>query len=410
MHRFTFLSSFFILILLLSSCSWLGGKNYRNKENKVSQYDLEFDKDKKTSSQQSEVSEEEELLARAMDSYERGVFSIAKNAFLNLQKQYPNSYFLPLVELKIADCDFYLGKYTEAIEAYEEFLRVRPTSEAAAYAAYKIAEAHIKKYRGPFKDQTPLKTALEKLKDLSENYGNSEYQRLAERATKEAKQKLAEHDLIVAKFYAKQGMHKAALNRLVKLFQRYPKSTPAQMPPEELRKTFKLNDAEIVKLIPEASQTPSPVKRKSRSIMSQSEKVRAMMGTSNSSQSMTKSNANPSSPRTRRNESLAYIPAISLSCEEQEKFLIVQAQLPEDLSLSNSASSASLSTLILSSDKLNSASNTSPILDSCELSEVYAQAFIKDSQVIIEIRGIEGRSAELIELNRPNRLALVIRK
>jgi outer membrane protein assembly factor BamD len=395
------------ILLPLASCSSLGSKSPREAGNKVSEYDGEFDKEVRSSSSlNTNVSEEEDILARAMDSYERGVYSIAKNSFVKLQKEYPNSYFLPLVELKIADCDFYLGRYTEAIEGYEEYLRMRPRSEAAAYASYKIADAHLKKYRGPYKDQSPLKTAIQKLEELSNNYSNSEYDRLAQRATKEAKEKLAQHDLIVAKFYAKQGMKKAALNRLKKIFTKYPEASAAQIGPDQLRSDFKLSDDQIARLIPEDSTPIKTSAIQSSELLNQSERVRAMLAKEKLASISPSATERSASLSTTESPEIDKPPSLSLSCSEQGNVFIVQALLEEGLKVSEKELGMATHRVTLDSSTMLT---VSPLLDSCEASTVYAQAFIKEARLIVELRGIENMKTDFLELDRPNRIAWVLR-
>ena len=157
---------------------------------------------------------EEALLGRAMRSYDGELFQLSREAWEELRTNYPNSYLLPLAELKIADSYFYSGDYSAALAAYEDFQRVRARHESIPYVMFQLGECHLKQYRGDSRDRSPLTRAIEAFRQVLREYPMSEYADLSERRVKAAREQLAEHELSVAEFYWKKGMKKALDARL----------------------------------------------------------------------------------------------------------------------------------------------------------------------------------------------------
>jgi len=235
--------------ILLCSCSAIDSfwsfEQTKSLENAEPNAELE----KPSSARDSNVSKEQELLSKAMRSFEKEVYSIAKKNFGEFQKNYPASYYLPLVELKIADCDFFLGNYTEASEGFQGFTRKRAKHEANSYSEYMAALSHLKRYRGSTKDQTPIKVAHQKFSLYLEKYPSSEYLPLVKESISKCEDKLAEHEVSVANFYFKQSKREAGMSRLKSLFQRYPNSQIASTSPENLTEMFSLNQSELNSLL-----------------------------------------------------------------------------------------------------------------------------------------------------------------
>ena len=66
--------------------------------------------------------------AEALDDFFDDECLQAEPAFRNVRRLYPYTRFAALAELRVADCLFKDGKYAEAIQAYEAFVRYRPST------------------------------------------------------------------------------------------------------------------------------------------------------------------------------------------------------------------------------------------------------------------------------------------
>ena len=80
----------------------------------------------------------QQLAWDGMDAYEDGDYTIAIEHFQQLKDWYPFSKYAILAELKIADSQYHLKNYEEAIFAYEEFEKLHPRNEAIPYVIYQI--------------------------------------------------------------------------------------------------------------------------------------------------------------------------------------------------------------------------------------------------------------------------------
>ncbi|MBW1694511.1 MAG: outer membrane protein assembly factor BamD, partial [Deltaproteobacteria bacterium] len=90
------------------------------------------------------LAESAQMLAwDGMDAYEDGNYSAAIDNFQQLKDWYPFSKYAILAELKIADSNYHLKRYEEAIFAYEEFEKLHPRNEAIPYVIYQIGRCYF---------------------------------------------------------------------------------------------------------------------------------------------------------------------------------------------------------------------------------------------------------------------------
>lgn len=227
-------SSVFASGVLFAGCS-SSQSHPAPKQNTVSPYDREFDPDKETSySPESVDTPELTLLDQAKDAYDRGLYSVAKENWQKLHDGYPTSAYSTLAELKIADCSFYSGDYAAAATAYEEFIKLHPGHESAAYAHYQLGRSSQEQYTGPEHDQAPLFSAMKHYQTLIDLAPEHEYATLARQAIAECRERLAQHELVVAHFYRKQDAQNAEVGRLRRIVADYPESRAAREAGERL--------------------------------------------------------------------------------------------------------------------------------------------------------------------------------
>lgn len=218
---------------LLSGCS---SNSASTKRNTISPYDTDFDPEKSSNYSPDSVDTPEiELLELAKDSYDRGLFSVARENWTKLRDGYPLSLYATLAELKIADCHYYSGDFSAAISAYEEFIKLHPGHESAPYASYQIGRAFQEQYTGPDRDQAPLLSAIKNYRQLIQNYPQHEFATIARRGLDECREKLAEHELLVGKYYIEHGREKSAAGRLNGLRSTYPETKSATLAADLLR-------------------------------------------------------------------------------------------------------------------------------------------------------------------------------
>ncbi len=168
------------------------------------------------------------LVDRAVKHFRSGQWDLAEEAFREIRDRYPDSPYALWAELKMADCKFFAKEYLEAVVLYQEFEKLHPTNEAIPYVIYQIATCYYKRMLSPDRDQTYTKKALENYERLLRNYPDSPYKLVAKRRIQKCRERLAEHEFYVAKFYYRTKRYRAAYARLLYLLQTYPETRTAQ--------------------------------------------------------------------------------------------------------------------------------------------------------------------------------------
>lgn len=175
----------------------------------------------------------------AQAAYEEALIELRANncleaepAFRNVRRQFPYSRFAALAELRAADCLFNDGKFVEAIQAYRDFVRHRPSHSEVPYARFRVAESYVEQIPTDWllappayeRDQSATHEALKQIRRFIADFPNESFVPRAQELAKRALRLLAEHELYVADFYADRDEDAAAASRLRTLLQSYPGS------------------------------------------------------------------------------------------------------------------------------------------------------------------------------------------
>ncbi|MEJ2154201.1 MAG: outer membrane protein assembly factor BamD [Desulfobacteraceae bacterium] len=188
----------FVTLSLCSGCSWLG---FGSSESEKPAY---------------------ELVQDGMAEYENGRYNAAIKNFEQLKDWYPFSKYAILAELKIADANYHLKSYAEAIQAYEEFEQLHPRNEATPYVIYQIGRCYYEQIDSIDRDQTPAHKALEVFRRLKQQYPNDPYTHRSQTHITKCLQNIAGHEFYVGRFYFKSKHYKAALSRFMSVVTQYP--------------------------------------------------------------------------------------------------------------------------------------------------------------------------------------------
>ncbi len=164
----------------------------------------------------------EELYANAERQIEKKRWDLAAEEFRTLVDTHPYHQLTPHAELRLADMYFLDRRYPEAIAAYEQFLKLHPTSEWAPYAMYLLASAHFHQRLSYDRDPTSTQKAVEAFNRLLKQYPDSRYAPMARARLDQARSELAEHEFYIGAFYFKQKRYDAALRRFQKVTRLYP--------------------------------------------------------------------------------------------------------------------------------------------------------------------------------------------
>ena len=118
-----------------------------------------------------------------------------------------------------------LDNFIRCEAKYRDFLNRFPTSAQADYAQFQIASCLAERVEKPDRDQKVTRKALEAYEELLRIYPTSPYVAEARQRILEVTDLLAEHELVIAIFYIRYGTRgfcQASLNRLEHLRDNFP--------------------------------------------------------------------------------------------------------------------------------------------------------------------------------------------
>ena len=169
-------------------------------------------------SAQESIAQGKQLLAQ--EKYDK-----ARPYFTHAFEVEPNSTIGREALLLAADTYYQQGgtaNYIQAEAKYRDFLNRFPTSDQSAYVQFQIANSLAKRMEKPDRDQNVTRKALEAYQDLVRLYPTSEYAPQAQTQMQAVLVNLAEHEVTVAQFYSRFGIPLAAIERYEYVLQTYP--------------------------------------------------------------------------------------------------------------------------------------------------------------------------------------------
>jgi outer membrane protein assembly factor BamD len=171
------------------------------------------------------------LFEEAAKEVRKGRHDTGRLLFTTIINTYPDSPFLPLAKLAIAD-SFYLegtsSALIQAAQAYQDWLTFFPTDPLADDAMLKVAEAEMRQMGLPDRDISHARKAEQRLKSLMQQYPQTKLRPEVEARLNEVQENLAMHNLQVGNFYleARYQSHKGGLKgaqyRFKEIVEKYP--------------------------------------------------------------------------------------------------------------------------------------------------------------------------------------------
>ena len=155
----------------------------------------------------------EGLYSKASAEYRNGHYKKAQEYFLRLKEEYPLHDMAVLAEIGVADSLYSDKEYAKAENAYTDFISLHPVNENVPYAIYQLGLCHYNQIEDVDRDQTETMSAKKEWEKLIARYPESKFSTMAEKMVRECKQRLAEREFYVGKFYLRQDKYKAALSR-----------------------------------------------------------------------------------------------------------------------------------------------------------------------------------------------------
>jgi outer membrane protein assembly factor BamD len=171
-----------------------------------------------------------ELFEVAAKEVRKGNYDTGRLLFNTIITTYPDSPFLALSKLAIAD-SFYLEGATssliQAAQSYQDWLTFFPTDALSDRVMLKVAETEMRQMGLPDREAIHARKAEQRLKALLQQFPKTPLRPEVEARLNQVQENLAMHELAVARFYIgryehKEGGLKGAQNRLNEIITKYP--------------------------------------------------------------------------------------------------------------------------------------------------------------------------------------------
>ncbi len=175
-----------------------------------------------------------ELFIVATKEVRKNNYDVGRLLFQTIITTYPDSPYLPMAKLAVADSFFLEGSTSALIQAaaaYQDWLTFFPTHALADRVLLKVAESEMRQIGRPDRDSTRAKRAEQKLRALLQQYPNTILLPDVKERLREVQDNLGLHNLIIANFYYKQSVDykkgglKGAQSRYREILDKYPNFT-----------------------------------------------------------------------------------------------------------------------------------------------------------------------------------------
>ena len=153
------------------------------------------------------------MFADADAMMSKGDYEGAAAKFEGVDREHPYSQEARRSIVMAAYAYYKAGKSPEAIASAERYVALHPGTKEAPLAHHIIASAYFDDMKGPNRDQSAARKALEQLKTLKTRYPDSEYSRDADNRIRICEDNLAASEMEVGRYYLKKNNYVAAINR-----------------------------------------------------------------------------------------------------------------------------------------------------------------------------------------------------
>lgn len=169
-----------------------------------------------------ETTPPEILYNRALDLLIKNKeYTKAGNEFDAIERYYPYSRWAPRAQIMLAFTYYVKKEYDDAIVVLDRFIQLYPGNTYAAYAYYLKALCYYDQISDVRRDQKMTVAALEALQQVVTRFPLTDYAKDAAVKIELANDHLAGKEMSVGRFYLRQGMHLAAMNRFIRVVKEY---------------------------------------------------------------------------------------------------------------------------------------------------------------------------------------------
>jgi outer membrane protein assembly factor BamD len=180
----------------------------------------------------------EQIYSDAWKQIDRGNWLEAGRQFDEVERQHPYSVWARRAILMSAYCYYQGNRYQEAIDAATRFMQLHPGNKDVPYAYYLKAVSLYEQIGDVNRDQGKTEEALSALQDLIQRFPDTEYARDARLKADLARDHLAGREMMIGRFYLRNGDYLAAINRFKAVVDKYQTTSHAPEALERLTEAY----------------------------------------------------------------------------------------------------------------------------------------------------------------------------
>lgn len=167
---------------------------------------------------------------RGEEEYADENYLAAQKYFQYIRRKFPYSAYATRAEMRVADCLFKRARHLEAIDAYQNFIRLHATHSRVSYAMLMSGKAYYEQIPSDWfmlppsyeKDQTAVRDAATALKAYVDRFPDDEGVPEGKKLLADVRSRLMEHERYAADFYRRIDKPKAYVGRLEVIRRAYP--------------------------------------------------------------------------------------------------------------------------------------------------------------------------------------------
>jgi outer membrane protein assembly factor BamD len=163
------------------------------------------------SQQPRELEPVDQVMTRAMRSFEKGRYVDALDRFTRMSLDYAGSSLMDSVRYMEAECQYQLDEYLLAVDLYQELVTRYPTSPLVGDARLRTADCWFELSPHYALDQTYTMRAIDEYQSLLDDFADSPHRAMAEERIAACRHKLALKDMRSAELYFKMEQWPAAV-------------------------------------------------------------------------------------------------------------------------------------------------------------------------------------------------------
>lgn len=163
----------------------------------------------------------EALYLQARDTFNEKSYNAAIEKFEEVERQHPYSPWAKRGQVMAAYSAYRAGKFDDAIDIIDRFVKLYPTDASTPYAFYLRALCYYTQISDVGRDQQKTEQARDALKEVIARYPESDYAQDAKLKLDLTDDHLAGKEMEVGRYYLEQQEYLAAANRFKFVVEHY---------------------------------------------------------------------------------------------------------------------------------------------------------------------------------------------